>query len=255
MLRTRSRPGLITRSGGGVAPFSPLDLSPALWLDASDTATITQAAGAVSQWNDKSGNGRHVTQGSASLQPTTNTRTMNGLNVIDFDGTSDLLNIPFSLYSLPNNSNTIFAVYSVDNTTIHHRILNATQANGSRLLTSIFYTGAKSDFSVINNTSATFVSMVIPKNTSAHIAGQLYDGIGGVASLTPFFDGVKAPSGAGGNAASVDAFSIGAQPLGYYYLDGVIAEIIIYNRLLSNAEANRVGAYAAAKWGVTWTGF
>ena len=33
-----------------------------LWLDASDAASITSSGGLVSQWSDKSGNGRHATQ-------------------------------------------------------------------------------------------------------------------------------------------------------------------------------------------------
>ena len=37
-----------------------------LWLDASDSSTITEVSGAVSQWDDKSGNGNHVSQGTMS---------------------------------------------------------------------------------------------------------------------------------------------------------------------------------------------
>lgn len=71
---------------GGLKAFSPLDLSPQAWYDASDTSTITQSGGAVSQWNDKSGNGRHVTQATAARQPGTGAVTQNGLNVLTFDG-------------------------------------------------------------------------------------------------------------------------------------------------------------------------
>ena len=39
----------------------------ALWLDADDATTITKDGGnLVSQWNDKSGNARHVTQATAA---------------------------------------------------------------------------------------------------------------------------------------------------------------------------------------------
>ena len=63
----------------------------ALWLDASDTSSITSSGGAVSQWNDKSGNGWHVTQLTAGNKPTTGVNTINGLNVITFDGSNDYL--------------------------------------------------------------------------------------------------------------------------------------------------------------------
>lgn len=41
----------------------------ALWLDADDFSTITLNGSTVSQWRDKSGNGRHVSQNNASAQP------------------------------------------------------------------------------------------------------------------------------------------------------------------------------------------
>jgi hypothetical protein len=58
--------------------FSPLSLSPALWLDASDASTLFDATtggslvaadGAVARWEDKSGNARHATQATLSLRP------------------------------------------------------------------------------------------------------------------------------------------------------------------------------------------
>jgi hypothetical protein len=61
-------------------------LGPTLWLDASDITTITESGGAVSQWNDKSGNGFNVSQGTGAAQPTTGSLTRNGLNVLSFDG-------------------------------------------------------------------------------------------------------------------------------------------------------------------------
>lgn len=70
-------------------PFSPLALQPRLWLDASDLTTITESSGAVSEWRDKSGNGYAFTQSTSTLQPATGTTTLNGLNVIKFDGTDD----------------------------------------------------------------------------------------------------------------------------------------------------------------------
>ena len=59
---------------GGAAPlWTPAQITTALWFDASDSATITTVSGAVSQWNDKSGNARHATQATASLRPSLTT--------------------------------------------------------------------------------------------------------------------------------------------------------------------------------------
>ena len=68
-------------------PFTPANLTGLqVWYDASDTATITHSAGAVSQINDKSGLGRHATQSTAAAKPTTGTVTQNGKNVLAHDG-------------------------------------------------------------------------------------------------------------------------------------------------------------------------
>ncbi|MFU8892127.1 MAG: InlB B-repeat-containing protein [Luteolibacter sp.] len=50
--------------------WSPHQIAPELWLDASDTATITLNSGKVSQWADKSGKNRHATRGTTTDQPT-----------------------------------------------------------------------------------------------------------------------------------------------------------------------------------------
>ena len=67
-----------------VEQWSPAVLDAEGWYDASDLDTITDSAGSVSQWDDKSPNGLDVTQGTGSLQPTTETTTINDLNTILF---------------------------------------------------------------------------------------------------------------------------------------------------------------------------
>ena len=89
------------------------------WYDASDTATITVSGSAVTQWNDKSVNAYNLTQGTAGNRPLSGTRTLNSLNVIDFDGTNDcLVNTTTSNWAFLNNStgSSIFVVLYSDAT-------------------------------------------------------------------------------------------------------------------------------------------
>ena len=51
-----------------------------LWLDADDNSTITHTSNAVSQWNDKSGNGYDANASGA--EPTTGSATINSKNVL-----------------------------------------------------------------------------------------------------------------------------------------------------------------------------
>jgi len=97
--------------------FSPDDIpNLTLWLDPSDTSTIQQMLGLVSQLNDKSGNGNNLTQSTASQQPLTAVDTINGLNAIKFDGSDDSMTVTSpSLAALTQGPYTWFFVvrYSV----------------------------------------------------------------------------------------------------------------------------------------------
>lgn len=63
---------------------SHLGANLALWLDAEDAASITLNGSTVSQWNDKSGNGRNVSQATAALQPTYSATGMLGKPTLDW---------------------------------------------------------------------------------------------------------------------------------------------------------------------------
>jgi len=71
--------------------FSPSSIPGlALWLDADDETTFTFSSGTlVSQWDDKSGEDNHVTQGTAASQPSRDAATLNGKAVVTFDGAND----------------------------------------------------------------------------------------------------------------------------------------------------------------------
>jgi hypothetical protein len=89
-----------------VPPWTPAaETSLEAWYDASDPATITASAGAVSQVADKSGHGRHLVQATSSAQPTTGVRTVNGRNALDFTATKTMV----AAFTGPNNI-MIFAV-------------------------------------------------------------------------------------------------------------------------------------------------
>ncbi len=100
-------------NSGRVDPHIPYNLNAKLsfWLDANDSSTITHAAGAVSQWTDKSGNYHSLTQDDTASKPTTGAASQNGLNVISFDG-GDLLKRNYS--NILEYDQTWFIVARVD---------------------------------------------------------------------------------------------------------------------------------------------
>lgn len=123
----------------GPVPFTPLDI-PDLkaWYDAADTGSISISGSAVTQWNDKSGNNYHLSQATGTKQPQSGTTTLNGKNVITFDGGDRLVAstaadwkflhdgtnfligyvIKFSSSSNPNSVLIALATASIDDSTL-----------------------------------------------------------------------------------------------------------------------------------------
>ena len=67
--------------------WNPSMISTALWLDANDSATVIQGGGAVTTWNDKSGNSRNAT---ANGNPTYSATGMSTSKpAVQLDGTGD----------------------------------------------------------------------------------------------------------------------------------------------------------------------
>ena len=73
--------------------WTPSEITTSLWLDAADASTITESGGAVSQWNDKSGNGRNAVQATSANRPAYTTNALNGKNVLTLDGTDDFMTV------------------------------------------------------------------------------------------------------------------------------------------------------------------
>ena len=229
------------------AAFTPDNLSGlTLWLDASDTNTLwedtsatTTATTVVGRWDDKSGNGNNATQSNASYKPTTGTRTINGLNVIDFDGTDDAMALPSALYTLPNGDHTVFIVSQKDSTG------NMVSLWGDSTGGDWGYYWQESN--VTSYGGGKSVAQSITGDILHHIYGSRQDSI----SRDSFFDGQQNFAGASANT-TVTSMYIGVNPPNVLYTNGTYQEIIAYNRRLTDSEMVLVGAYLAQKWAAKW---
>ena len=231
--------------------WSPLDLAPDLWLDASDASTITDAgAGAVSQWRDKSGNARHFAQSTPSARPTTGTRAQNSLNVIDFvrgqvlDG-GDILDLGAGAVS-------IFGVFKFDDNARAcpwgKNVAGATDGRyglykdtGSQLVGVYDEGPAAGTVVVINSsTAARQISQVL---TRAGVSSSHVLRIDGTAHTKTFTDVATVWN----TTATWRLGRYGTSTL--FDLDGFIAEVIVIMRTATADEITAVEAYLKAKWG------
>lgn len=240
MQRSRKR----SRSGTGASKkFSPSQLTGLTgWYDPSDTSSITSSGGSVSQINDKSGSANHATQGTAANQPITGTRTINGLNSLDFDGSNDNLVLPPAMYPLATGAWTYFAVFQSDVSSGAARIVVGSTAG--TVNHGIYGFG-------YNARQGTGQTAITPySTTNADLNGHIYVGRRSGTFVEAFGDNGDYGSLNTAADAALSAFVIGSSAS---TMDGRLGEVIMYNRALTDAEVNQIGAYLQSKWGIAWT--
>lgn len=227
-------------------PFTPPSISGnVLWLDGADTSptNIQNVSGAVTQWSDKSGLGNHATQSVTAQRPITGTRTVNGRNSIDFNGTNHGLALPSGLYNITNSANTLIVVSQSDNLSAAIQRMISGANSGSFLRYGLSSTGTV--FRGNHNPASLMLSVTVTRDTLPHIGMMTRSGT----SMVVRQDG-SSISGTNGADLTLVHLLIGNN-INYNSesFDGLISEIIIYNRLLNNTEITTVFDYLKTKWG------
>lgn len=228
--------------------FAPTDIPGlALWLDASDAATITlDGSNNVSQWNDKSGNGRNFTQGTALQRPSRTLAGQNGLNVVTFDGADDNLSSSLGVLSLSDVSCFVVASTNFGGST-GRTLISCPQANGSHtdpfFRWSIFAGNTGTFDSRWNGVAGVTASVVLANSAQIigidTVAGKYYVNGTEVYSRTPTT--ITYPN-------SVPCV-IGRNGGGSESWRGFVAEVIVYGKGLSAPERSSVESYLRSKWG------
>lgn len=253
-------PGVISSSFRKAEPVAGYKV----WLDASDTATITESGNAVSSWTDKSANAYVFQQTTATSKPSTNTRTINSLNVIDFDGVNDELvsTAASSTWNFLHNATggTIFLACIVDSVPDGACTLVTTSGAGSTdpgiytfVSTTpkhIIYVGSSSGWVVRNTTttSMSFGTAVVlgyqtdPSNATTEDRAKLYRN-----NNTNIASNIDGGATYTTNNANLTLRFGGP---GFNPLDGAFGEILIYDSQLSSADIDENMTYLKGKWGI-----
>lgn len=238
----RSRPGFVVPHLGGA--FSPTDIAGLwAWHDASDTATITGTS--VSQWDDKSGNGLHVTQGTGTNQPRSGTNTLGGLNVIDFnnDGTVDnyLQRTGITGASAPF---TVFVVCKITSVINQYSVIAALNT-GTNAPQPVSYEAAPGPAKFYANDSGG--QHYFGSTTASNTAVIVEVVINGASSLINVNGGTPATFTAG-SWSSLTAIQYGISATYMSKVD--LGESIIYNAALGTTDRDSLRTYLNDKWSV-----
>jgi hypothetical protein len=235
-------------AAGGFNPSRIAGLQ--LWLDAADSSTITTDTG-VSEWRDKSATKSVWAQTTGNEQPATGTQTMNGKNVLAFDGSNDSLSA-----SAPLNTSmplTFFVVQRIV-ANVNNGMTYATTASDNF---NIRQTGDGTTQLQVTAGGGTFLS---PGSTTSRLAVNdilsLSFPSGAGTSGTAHLNGALITPGPGSDATRKPTLTgthyIGRRADGFYG-NIRVAEIIAYSTLLTDTQRKAVEAYLGKKWGITVT--
>ena len=245
----------ITTTPYGFIPTQVAGL--ALWLDASDTTTITQSGGTITQWRDKSTSGLTAT---AANNPTLVAKIQNGFPGISLDGSTQYFNLGNNL-NMGTNQIYIFVV-SKFNSTADGAIIGKSLYGSQGARYSLLRSGAlipliEASGGAVNNngfnsdtsTSPRLLNMVWDRSTI-----NLYQNGSSIFSV-----GLSDSSNlTTGNSLLIGAYqngSGGVPPATGLYMNGYIHEILMYftstSSPLGNTSRQQIESYLAQKWGLT----
>lgn len=246
-----------------------------LWLDGSDSSTITSSGGTVSKWTDKSANAYTFSQATSTNQPAYGSRTINGKNVLDFDGTNDRLQLDQAktAFKFMHNTQSTWFLVAVPDTPTSQQGYFATEAwSGSRTGIVLAQNGTDGtlfagDHAGIPGSYNTWIyegKTTTTLSTSAFYATIKSDPNNGTAASrvklrinNGSYEGSNTYTSATNTNDPENAMTIGALWDNYNngnswgtFLNGGIGEILVYPSLLSDANIELVRSYLATKWGI-----
>lgn len=256
MTGLRFLPAILAQQQGGGGPTLPITANLLAHYDASDEDSITVTSGsAVDQWDDLSGNGHHITQtANAAHKPSTGVDTQNGLNVVTFDGTNDVLALTsaFMYDAAAASGVTVYIVFEAAGGT-NIGLVYQTNPN---LQNTEYGLRVISDFgNVVRRASGGTIDLNMSDTTdvvtsSPHLLVMTDDESNAAVYTDQSTSNSASYSKTATNAPT--RFSVGARSrlTNDLHLNGWVGEIAIYETVHGSSDRAAVENYLADKWGL-----
>jgi hypothetical protein len=208
------------------------------WWDASDQASVQTAIGDhVSQWRDKSGNARHLTQATDATRPYTGSWSQNGRNVVWTHGKTTFMQGASPQSGQPYTLVTVAADTVGDGNQRDLWIMRVGSGEGR------LYRNSGDDILLYGG--ATVSSGRKWERRRPHVVTSVFN-----TSATQIrVDGRYSASGSLGHTGDA-SWTVFAFPGGSEAWMGWIGEIVAYARLLTASEIQLTESYLTRKWGV-----
>lgn len=214
-----------------------------LWLR-SDLA-VTSSSNYISSWGDVSGWNNDATQATSGNQPTIVANEINGKNIIRFNGTTSKMSLPASsTLGIQSNPYEMFMVAKSSSSNIQFLISGATNEQFEYHLNGT--TGAR--FIPITSTYLDLGTSGNFTDGNTHVFSARASSSGGAVRVDGNDGGTSSANILSSNSG---ALQLGARSDGNYYFNGDIAEVILYNSVLSSSDRSTVEQYLANRYGIT----
>jgi hypothetical protein len=260
------------RAAGKARLWTPALITTALWLDASDTSTVTASSGLISQVNDKSGNGRNFTA-SSGAQPTYTSSGLNGLPVFTFGGSQYLTSASTAAtwnFMHNESGSSIWFVAKTGNSSnplATYGYLGTNAAASANIGRSMYYAddAVDNDFiadfitrgSTFNPASNNYTTNALTPNVPVLISaiGDPANATASARSLIAINGNTPIQNNTYSNAPSASnatyTLQIGTVGNNAFPLVGYISELIITNATATTTTRQIIEGYLAWKWGLT----
>lgn len=221
------------------------------WFDAADGDTITTTGSSVTQWDSKARTNYAVSQAAGARQPASGLRTINSLNVIDFDGSEYLQrsSVPWP------ESVTIFMVAVVDEVESEFNSIFSVDATEDFQVQAADGDDTQFRFTVRSESDPAFEYSSENLETENHIYQlELNDP---AQTLQLFLDGAGSAGNPGVYNNTTDAsqeIKIFSNRNGQSSANGACGEVLIYRGIMPDDVKAQIGEYLSDKWGIEWHG-
>jgi hypothetical protein len=229
--------------------FSPRQIAGCShWFDATDSSTITLSSGSLTQWNDKSGNGRNLTAVAGFANATVSSAFQNKLNVFNFSGnglyrtSAGNVSYPLDVYiivALKSLTTHVDVLGMGDTSSDNFNSLTFAESAASRWHNGSSF-GARQTISTSNETSLSFLLIQWSIANGNYLLRRNGTEL------------IQASRNYSFNNSATAIFQIG-----YRHTDnngvnfsGYIGEIIVFNNQIGTTDRQNVESYLTQKWGL-----
>lgn len=221
--------------------FSPATISGLFgWYDATVASSVAIQTG-VQSWGDLAGSMGAAIQNTTNNQPAYGSVTLNGKPTITFDGTNDLLRT--STFSLPQPY-MMFAVYRYE--VAYAAAVRALEMGNGTSRSGEIIRSAADNQQLLAGIGITFTNY--PTGGLEQFA--VHDAeVNGSASILRY-NGVDAGAAQNAGANGANQLTLGANRVNTAHSNISFGEFLVFDRILSGAEASKVRQYLTGKWGI-----